>query len=178
MSASVRCIKRTPLIKLIGFSSARKQKANPTAPTRRLILVDVENVCGKGELSCGDVKMAKQEVIEKLHPTDEDLVVIGTSHKMNLLACGTEWRGPRQVLIEGHDGADRALIEAVKDYRLDTFASVVLVSGDGIFADITLKMRAMQTRVIVAAEKIRLSGKLANVASAIRYIKEDAPIAA
>lgn len=139
------------------------------APTRRLVLVDIENYCGKGVLCPEDIRTAKEEISRDLTLLDDDLVVIGTSHGKNCLVCGTEWRGPRQVLRSGHDGADIALIEASQDYVLDTFSSVVIVSGDGIFTDLVSAVRTRRKRVTVVSGRGRLSHRLQLAASVVKH---------
>lgn len=143
-------------------------KANQT-PRRRLVLVDIENYCGKGVLFSEDVKAAKGAICDSLEINGDDLIVIGTSHGRNCLVSGTEWVGPRQVLRHGHNGADIALIEALREYKLKTFSSLVIVSGDGIFSKIASIVRSQQKRVIVVSEAARLSRRLALVASEIRH---------
>lgn len=140
-------------------------------PTRRLILVDIENYCGKGVLGANDVCKAKSSITEDLSLTDKDLVIVGTSHGANCLTCGVEWRGPRQVLRKGHNGADIALIESVQDYRLETFAAVIIVSGDGIFVNVAKVAKAYSKPVVVAARKESLSRRLALAASVVRYVR-------
>ena len=141
-----------------------------TRLTRRLILVDIENYCGKGVLEPCDIRKAKSSITEDLALTDNDLVVVGTSHGMNCLTSGIEWRGPRQVLRKGHDGADLALINAAREYKLETFAVVIIVSGDGIFADVALRAKACSKPTLVVSRRGSLSRKLAVSASAVRYV--------
>ena len=140
-------------------------------PMRRLLLVDIENYCGKGILGPEDVREAKEAIGHELELRDDDLVVIGTSHSKNFLVCGTEWEGPRQVLRYGHNGADLALIDASREYRLDTFSSLIIVSGDSIFADVASAFRAERRRVTVAHGQGRLSSQLLRSASDVRRIQ-------
>lgn len=151
----------------------RSRKKNTAAPTRRLILIDIENYCGKGALTSEDVHNAKRSISREFNLQEEDLVVIGTSHGSNCLISGTEWKGPRQVLMRGHDGADLALINASREYRIDTFAAVILISGDGIFAETAKGVRAFSKPVIVAARNTSMSRKLVRAASAVRYVEPD-----
>ena len=137
----------------------RPRKTTP-GPTRRLLLIDIENYCGKGNLQPADVRIARTEICRDLELGGGDLVVIGTSHSNNCFVCGTEWEGPRQVLRRGHDGADVALIDAFGEYRLDTFSSLVIVSGDGIFADIASCARNKEKAVTIVSRIEGLSGKL------------------
>lgn len=162
---------------LVPFKS-KSCKNGMTSPTRRLFLVDIENYCGKSVLANEDVRNAKLAIARDFGLNEADLVVVGTSHAHNCLISGTEWRGSRQVLMHGRDGADFALIEASREYRISTFAAVVLVSGDGVFAETVRKARAFGRPVVVAARKTSMSRKLAFAASAIRYVGTDERIAA
>ena len=140
-------------------------------PSRRLLLVDIENYCGKGSLCLEDVREAKESIVSELDLHDEDFVVIGTSHGNNCLVCGSEWKGPRQVMKHGHDGADIALVDASREYRLDTFASVIIVSGDGIFTDVASIVRANCIDVTVLSSREHLSRRLELVASEVKYVQ-------
>lgn len=147
-------------------------------PTRRLVLVDIENYCGKGKLTERDAAAAKRAIEHSYDIVDEDLIIVGTSHTANLLACWDGWPGARHVIGYGHDGADHALIEAFHEHRLDTFAKVILVSGDGIFAGVAERAKAVGTPTVVASREDALSRRLACFAAAIRYIRTDEPAAA
>lgn len=142
-------------------------------PTRRLILIDIENYCGKGVLLPEDVRDAREIICKELELCDEDFVVIGTSHGNNCLVCGSEWVGPRQVLGRGHDGADIALIDASREYRLETFASIIIVSGDGIFSAVASAARTSRRRVTVALGRGRLSNRLRFAANDVKHIQPD-----
>lgn len=138
---------------------------------RRLILVDIENACGASILTPPAVHAAKRMICDILSVNKKDLIVIGTSHKKNWLVSSTVWPGPRQLLKEGHDGADIALIEAASQYRQDSFAAVIMVSGDGIFAGIAGRTKAHGKDVTVVASKASLSHRLATAASNIIYLE-------
>lgn len=115
--------------------------------------------------------MAKDNITRDFSLGEEDLVVIGTSHGNNCLVSGVEWRGPRQVLMRGHDGADLALIKASKEYKLETFAAVIMISGDGIFTDTAEMVKSQGKPFVIASRREALSRNLAIVASAVRYVR-------
>lgn len=152
---------------------ANKGNAEIMSPARRLVLIDIENYCGKGVLSAEDVRWAKESIANGFALSEKDLVVIGTSHGLNCLVSAIEWPGPRQVMARGHDGADIALIEAFHDYRLNTFGAVMLISGDGIFTDIAKVAELSNTSFTVVARRSSLSRRLAMVASIVRYAQSD-----
>lgn len=167
MRGQGKCFIKKSLHTVVASFKTLKECASPS---RRLILVDIENYCGKGMVRTDDVRMAKLSITEDLALTNEDLVVVGTSHEMNCLASGVEWRGPRQVLKKGHNGADLALIAAVRDYRIETFAAVIIVSGDGAFLDVAKAARACNRSVVVVTRRGSLSRNLALNASTVRYV--------
>ena len=169
---------RTTQLRLVARNGHNCYGKAARLPTRRLFLIDIENFCGKGTLCPCDVREAKEEIVRELKPCDGDLIVIGTSHGMNCVVCGTEWEGPRQVWKPGHDGADIALIDASREYKLDTFSSIVIVSGDGIFSTVASAVRACKRRVIVVQGKGCLSNRLRLEASDVRCVQRHMKTAA
>ena len=78
-----------------------------------------------------------------------DQVVISTSCPMNLLAAGA-WKGARQVFHGGHDGADVVLLDVLNEENAASrFSSVVLGSGDHIFAQAAGRLRKLGCNVIL-----------------------------
>jgi hypothetical protein len=155
-----------------------KRKGNAktgSAVDRRLFVIDIENYCGKQAISQRDVMSARQSIYDSFHPTNEDLIVIGTSYSENCLNAGLAWRGARAVWSKGKDGADLALIEALGTYRLDSFKELVLVTGDHIFADKVRQVRADGVRVTVVSCRKSLSRKLAASATNIHIARERTP---
>jgi hypothetical protein len=113
---------------------------------------------------------ARRSVNECFCPSDVDLVVIGTSHTSNYVAAGFAWPGARQVYMKGHDGADHALLNALGEYRIDRFDEVVLLSGDGIFAEKVRQIAAAGTTVIVTSQGKTLSKRLAAAAPCVQFV--------
>ena len=169
-------IQRNPIsVKIIRSSSFKKKSRKPQ---RRLILLDIENYCRKGDLSEQDVSAAKSRILDLIPLKAGDLLIIGTSHESNFTACCFAWPGARVTLKRGHDGADMALIEAARQLNLKSFAAVILISGDGIFSSIVQGIRTSGIPVMVVANKTALSGKLSNAASRIRLVRHHSPIVA
>ena len=80
----------------------------------------------------------------------------------------------RQVLGKGHDGADIALLKAIKDYRLDTFSEVFILSGDGIFTEAVEELALSGVLVAVVSIKRCLSQRLAEIAPQLQFVKQPA----
>ena len=139
----------------------RNAKANRRAKaTRRLIIVDIENYTRKPVLTQQDVASARISLIEDLGIRNDDMVVIGTSHPSNYVNAQLAWKGPRHVGKWGHDGADKALIEAFDQYDLDTYSEVYVISGDGIFTDVANRVRAQNRPVKVVARSRAINYRL------------------
>ena len=150
--------------------NAKKSTANHAA--RKLFVVDIENYCGKPILSENDALAAKESLVNHFHPSENDLVVVGTSHTSNYLNVGMVWKGIRQVLGKGHDGADIALLDAMQDYRLDTFSEVFILSGDGIFAEAVEEIALSGIIVAVVSIERCLSQRLAEAAPQIQLVEQ------
>lgn len=117
---------------------------------RRLVLVDIENYLGRRYVTRAAAVWAAAHLREVLAIRDGELVVVGTSHTSNLLAASNAWEHVRHVARLGQDGADMALIDVLSDGIAHRFTEIVLVSGDGIFADhlATLASQGMTTTVV------------------------------
>lgn len=105
---------------------------------RRIIAIDIENICRKPRPSEGDVLKAREAIEAIAEPRDRDAVIIGTSHSSNWLAAASAWPGALQAFQRGHNGADLAIISALSSYDYGTVSEVLFFGGDGIFAK-TLK---------------------------------------
>lgn len=141
-------------------------------------MVDIENYCGKPVLSEEDVAAAQKSLAKHFNPSENDLIVVGTSHTSNFMSVGMVWKGVRQVLGMGHDGADNALLKAIKDYQLETFSEVYILSGDGIFTEAVEEIALRGVLVAVVSIKRCLSQKLAEIAPQLHFVKQPTSSAA
>ena len=142
------------------IANFNRTPVNHRAEGRRIFFLDIENYAGKALLSADDVLAVRESVERQFAPGEADLIVIGTSGSANFLASALAWEGPRHVLKRGHDGADLALLEAIGEYRLDTFDEVLLMSGDGIFADKASELVGRGLDVTVVSRPGSLSWRL------------------
>ncbi len=88
-----------------------------------------------------------------------DVVVVGVDG-CGRMSAGWGWPGARVVVGHGRDGADRALLEELADRVPQRFDSVVLASGDGIFADAVASLVAQHVAVTVVAHEVSTNSKL------------------
>ena len=127
---------------------------------RRLVVVDIENVVGGAVLTVEQAVGAHLSIEELAALNGSEHVVIGTSH-VGVVSTGLGWRGPRLVVRSGENGADLALLEVLTEERVEErFDEVVLVSGDGIFAEAVAALGAAGLDVTVVAPAGHCSKRL------------------
>ncbi|WP_061960518.1 NYN domain-containing protein [Demequina flava] len=145
-----------------------------TAPARRLILIDVENLlgCEPAAAEPGLFAIAVESLLESLHyDLRRDLIVVGVGvdavHRVFGLAVPH-----RLVMKAGRDGADRALVEVAADHDFIArrFNEVVVASGDHEFIETVVQMKARHVRVTVASRDEGLNCTLAHIADDITYV--------
>ncbi|MCQ9368646.1 NYN domain-containing protein [Brevibacterium sp. 91QC2O2] len=121
-------------------------------PSRRLVLVDIENVVGGGVCMPHEVQRAQTAVVTAvgLRPGDQVILACG---RFGADVVGFEWEGARRLLFrEGPDGADLELLEVLGNEHVEErYSEVVLVSGDGIFAEIVARLGQFGVDVTVAS---------------------------
>ncbi|MBS1675281.1 MAG: NYN domain-containing protein [Actinobacteria bacterium] len=103
---------------------------------RRLILVDIENIVGGGVSLASQVRAAQTAIESVVTPRPHDQVVLACG-RFSVDTVGFEWQGSRRLRVRsGINGADLKLLDVLDTEHVgERFTEVVLVSGDGIFAD-------------------------------------------
>ncbi|MGH9169721.1 MAG: NYN domain-containing protein [Acidimicrobiales bacterium] len=135
--------------------------------TRRLHLVDIENLVGCPRPTLAMATACRDEYANRLRIGNDDLVVLACNHGA-ALEVGPAWPGCRLRVRSGPDGADRALLDVLKSESVeDRFGSVVIGSGDGCFTEAVAQLRVAGIEVTVAATAHSLSRRLALVASRV-----------
>jgi hypothetical protein len=126
---------------------------------RRIVLVDIENVVGGSSALRDHVVWAREVVEGCVSVRHGDQVVVGVA-PAGLLDLACAWTRVRYVMRAGLDGADLVLLEVLGESIADRFAEVVLVSGDGIFADAVAALASRGVRTTVVAHSAGLSRRL------------------
>ena len=137
--------------------------------TRRLVLVDIENMVGGAVQDSESVIWAKQQFDSLVDLRPGDHVVVGTSH-IGLLETGCNWPHARYVVGSGPDGADLALLEVLEENVADRYGEVVIVSGDGIFTQKVADLTSRGLRVTVIAHPDGLAARLRLAAQQTTYL--------
>lgn len=127
---------------------------------RRLIAIDIENICMKPIIDNDDVIKARNIIEAFCSPQDHDAIIIGTSGSTNFLAAGIAWPKPLRAYRNGHNGADLALIEKISTYDFETISEVIIFGGDGIYAPLVDEIAQMGIPVCVYAYSSGLSSQI------------------
>lgn len=156
---------------MLFTETGRRSPQKRPAGQRRIVLVDIENVVG-GSAEVHDYVAWARAAVERLvsvHPGD--LVVIGCGPD-GLLDLGCTWTHVRYVVRSGPDGADLALLDVLKENIARRFTEIVLVSGDGIFADVVAGFAAQGVHTTVIAHRDGLSRRLELAASSVVFLPD------
>lgn len=146
----------------------------PAGLMRTAHLVDAENLLGTATPSPAEVRWLTSCYGRRVGFGPMDQVVIACSH-LAFITIGFCWRGPQYLLRSGPDGADLALLAALRhDHIAARFPRVVIASGDHIFAPAVTRLTANGCLVTVASRRDRLSRTLQHTASG-RVIYLDPP---
>lgn len=135
------------------------------APSRRAILVDIENILGTADFCHRDAAMARYTIESVFRPRLDDLVIVASSHR-GVFAVRRAWPHVRQLWQSGPDGADRQLLREMTHPDIpNRFAEIVLASGDGIFTEAVRQLTQRGRTVTVLAPDGSCSTHLAFAAT-------------
>ncbi len=127
---------------------------------RRLVAVDIENVAGGAVVTRAIAEWARTTVESALNVVEGEQVVIGTSH-VGLFNAKGAWPCARVRVRSGENGADIELLDVLTtEHVAERFDEVVVVSGDGIFADVVARLGGWGVEVTVASWSASLSTRL------------------
>lgn len=160
-------------------------KLNFKAPTgwqcrqkRVKVYVDLENACG-GSLAVRE----NQEAIRQLILGFRDQYVAQVTFSVGPMALSNcpnliwDWSFARFVPGRGLNGADLALLDAIENEPFqENIDSLILVSGDHIFADLIMQLEVFGISTTVISQRHALSSQLRKVASNIQYLPENQTI--
>lgn len=127
---------------------------------RAIHLIDIENLAGEARPSLEFAEKLRAAYEAQVGIGPDDHVIVACNHGA-ALAVGLAFRGSRLLVRSGPNGADCALLEVLTcENVVGRFESVVVASGDGIFADEVALLSAAGATTIVAARDEALSRRL------------------
>lgn len=135
--------------------------------TRKIHLVDVENLCADARPSAVLVRRVRDCYTTEVAPGADDLVVLACNHGA-CLEVGLGWPGARLIVRSGPDGADQALLDVLVDENIEgRFAGVVIASGDDIFTEAAARLAGEGLSVLVVSRARALSKRLRLAAQSV-----------
>lgn len=144
------------------------------------VYVDLENACGGSLLVRDYEKLIRRSILEiRECCTTQVTYSVGPTAISNCPELIWNWGFARFLPGRGIDGADLALLAAIQNepFRAN-YDSLVLVSGDHIFADEISHLNSTGVSTTVIAHEFSLSSQLRKVASKVQYLPEfNSPIA-
>ena len=133
---------------------------------RQLQLVDVENLLGNPrplEVEVRECALLWHELVST--PASSQTVIACNHGAAKAVFWGWD-QSARRLVRSGHDGADEALMQVLREENVDKrFTQVVIGSGDGIFADAATWLASHGLEVTVVSRPTALSKRLELVAS-------------
>lgn len=156
----------------INLAAVLPLKQHTPTNRRQIILVDIENVVGGAVRTRSAASWARQQITNVVDISAEDHVIIGTSH-IGWFDTALAWPDKQYVVNSGPDGADLALLAEMDALKIERYDEVVLVSGDGIFADAVAALIARGAAVTVVAHYGHCSHRLRLAAQHTIYLQPD-----
>lgn len=135
---------------------------------RTLVLVDIENLMESTKPSFRTLSGAVR-LIETLRSSNSQVIVAASRHTAAQVAFDLQWA--RWLWRSGLNGADRCLLEVLASERIeDRFSTVVLVSGDGVFAEPLARLAARGVRTHVLSHRRSCSRRLQLAANSVSFV--------
>lgn len=140
---------------------------------RAIHLIDIENLMGGPRKGRERLRWVIYDYRTAAGVGEVDHPVIGVNPGLVPMAYDS-WRSARLVTGGGPDGADKALLHAVKDHGFirRRYYRLVIGSGDHAFADTAKMFVGYGLRVDVVSRRTALSKALQAVASSVRIVPD------
>ena len=138
------------------------------------VFVDLENACGGSECVAKHHQVVKQNLLDFASRRRAQITFsVGPSAMGSCSDILWQWSFARFVPGRGLDGADLALVEAIRTTRFRAgIDSVVLVSGDHIFVDEINRLRSEGIHTTVISQPQSLSKQLALSAQSVQFLPQ------
>lgn len=139
------------MVEIWGVGNHMKRKTTALAKGRTMVLVDIENLIGKGRFGIADAVAVREMLWRDVDLPDDAQFTVATSAEQTLINAALGWPGSRVLYRLGADGADLCLAAVAMEERLaQRYSHVVIASGDGIFTGTAQMLRDQGAVVTVA----------------------------
>jgi hypothetical protein len=142
-------------------------------PGRRLHVIDIENLSRLPLPRNGQINRVKNLYAMQPGFGKMDLVVIACSH-MSLVTVGTAWPDARLLARSGPNGADLALCDVLAQEDVARrFGSVVIGSGDHMFAKSAVRLAESNVWVTVVGWRRHIAKRLIAAAAEVVFLDDN-----
>ncbi len=139
-------------------------------PLRTLLIVDVENVAGRPTGPTGTDVRIIATALDRAFGHQQCHTVVACAHR-NASRVWFNWPTARKLVRSGPDGADRCLLEVLAGERVENrFGTIVIASGDGIFAREAARLTAQGVKVVVALGRGKCARRLRKAARHVVHL--------
>lgn len=138
--------------------------------SRRLVMIDIENLTATPSPTVSEVQAVKAALCDMVPGFDEVQRIVACSHHA-APAVAFEFPGARHLWRSGRDGADLALMDVLENEHVgERYGSVIICSGDGIFADAAAWLAGRGVDVTVISLQDHLATRLQLAALHVQYL--------
>ena len=143
--------------------------------SRTLCLVDIENLAGRPTGPTDSDVRTIADVLYRAFSHNELHLVVACAHR-NARSVWFNWPEARRLVRSGPDGADLCLLGVLAEENVENrFDTVVIASGDGIFAKEANRLAADGVRVVAAIGRGLMSQTLRRAVSVVVRLPLDVP---
>jgi hypothetical protein len=137
---------------------------------RQLVMIDIENLAATPSPTVKEVQAVKAALGGIVPGFDDSQRIVACSHHA-APAVAFEFPGARHLWRSGRDGADLALMDVLENEHVDErYRSVIICSGDGIFAEAGAWLAGRSVDVTVIALQGRLAARLQLAVRDVQYL--------
>lgn len=141
------------------------RKMTALAEGRTMVLVDIENLIGKGRFDKADAVAVREKLWREVDLPNDAQFTVATSAEQTMINAGLAWPGSRFMFRDGANGADLCLTEVAAEEQLaKRYSHVVIASGDGIFTGTAQMLREQGVVVTVVGRAGRVAWSLRKAA--------------
>ena len=134
------------------------------------MMIDIENLAASPSPTATEVQAVKAALGGIVPGFDDSQRIVACSHHA-APAVAFEFPGARHLWRSGRDGADLALMDVLENEHVDErYGSVIICSGDGIFAEATAWLARRGVDVTVISLQGHLASRLQLAARDVQYL--------
>ena len=148
------------------------------AKGRSMILVDIENLVGSGQITEQQVSQVRSSFMDLVKPGPRDQYFVASSHH-NQLATSFGWPEGQHQYLGGEDGADYLIIKKAIDLiNTANFDHVYVCSGDHSMASYVNYLQDMGIKVTIVSLRRCISSEMRATGAEILWLEDDYSLAA